>query len=486
MEFYERVSDRSKYYRFFSPMPHLSDRDVARFTQVDHDQRVAFVMTLQGQMIAVGRYDVVEPGEAEVAFLVEDQHQGRGIAQILLEHLAQAARERGVERFVAEVLPDNQRMIQTFRDAGYRVVSAYDEGVLQLEFPIEPTDTAIGIMQGREHVAEAASIHRFFNPTSVAVIGASRRQDTIGQALVRNLVTGDFTGRVYAVNPSARAVSGLPTYKNVTDIQDDVDVAIVAVPAESVEDVVLDCAAKGVHGLVVISSGFAETGEEGRQRQRRLVGLSRSYGVRLIGPNALGIINTDPAVSINASLAGLMPPRGRAGFFCQSGALGFGDPREGPQPWPRPLDVRQRRQPRRRVRQRPAAVLGGGRVDRGRDDVPRVDRQPPQVLPDRPPGLAAQADHRGPLRPHHPGRPDGPRGPQDRGAAAGRGRDVPAGRGDPGGHPRGHVRRRPARGAPAAAARPPGRDRRATPTRWGCWPRTPRPRSGWWSTSRSR
>src|SRR3954447_3575804 len=322
VDFYGRVSERSKYYRFFSPMPNLSDRDVQRFTQVDHDQRVAFVLTLQGQMIAVGRYDVVHPGEAEVAFLVEDQHQGRGIAQILLEHLAQAARERGIERFIAEVLPDNQRMIQTFRDAGYRVVSAYDEGVLQLEFPIEPTDTAIGIMQGREHVAEAASIHRFFNPRSVAVIGASRRQDTIGQALVRNLVTGDFTGRVYAVNPSARAVSGLPTYKSVSDIQDDVDVAIVAVPAESVEDVVLDCAAKGVHGLVVISSGFAETGEEGRQRQRRLVGLSRSYGVRLIGPNALGVINTDPEVSINASLAGLMPPRGRAGFFCQSGALG--------------------------------------------------------------------------------------------------------------------------------------------------------------------
>lgn len=322
VQFYDRVSERSKYYRFFSPMPHLSDRDVRRFTQVDHDQRVAFVLTLQGQMIAVGRYDVVEPGEAEVAFLVEDQHQGRGIAQILLEHLAQAARERGVDRFVAEVLPDNQRMIQTFRDAGYRVVSAYEEGVLQLEFPIEPTDTAIGIMQGREHVAEAASIHRFFNPASVAVIGASRRQDTIGQALVRNLVTGDFTGRVYAVNPSARAVSGLPTYTSVTDIQDEVDVAIVAVPAEAVEDVVLDCAAKGVHGLVVISSGFAETGEEGRQRQRRLVGLSRSYGVRLIGPNALGIINTDPEVSINASLSGLMPPRGRAGFFCQSGALG--------------------------------------------------------------------------------------------------------------------------------------------------------------------
>ena len=320
--FYARVSDESKYYRFFSPMPRLSDRDVARFTQVDHVDRVAFVLTLQGRMIAVGRYDVVRPGDAEVAFLVEDQHQGRGIAQLLLEHLAQAARERGVERFVAEVLPDNTRMIQTFRDAGYRVASEYEDGVLMLEFPIDPTDTAIGVMLNREHQAEAASIHKFFNPRSVAVIGASRRQDTIGQALVRNLVTGDFTGRVYAVNPSAAAVSGLPAYKSVNEIPDDVDVAIVAVPADAVQDVVLDCAAKGVHGLVVISSGFAETGEEGRQRQRRLVGLSRSYGLRLIGPNALGVINTDPTVKINASLAPLMPPRGRAGFFCQSGALG--------------------------------------------------------------------------------------------------------------------------------------------------------------------
>jgi acyl-CoA synthetase (NDP forming)/GNAT superfamily N-acetyltransferase len=320
--FYSRVSDRSKYYRFFSPMPTLSDRDVARFTRVDHDRRVALVLLLQGQMIAVGRYDVVGEAEAEVAFLVEDQHHGRGIAQLLLEHLAQAARERGIERFTAEVLPDNARMIHTFRDAGYRVVSGYEDGVLSLEFPIEATDTSIDVMRGREHRAEAASIERFFNPRSIAIIGASRRQDTIGQALVRNLVTGDFTGRVYAVNPSAAAVSGLPAFKSVGDIPDDVDVAIVAVPAESVTDVVLDCAAKGVHGMIVISSGFAETGEEGRQRQRHLVGLSRSYGLRLIGPNCLGVINTDPAVSVNASLSPVMPPRGRAAFFCQSGALG--------------------------------------------------------------------------------------------------------------------------------------------------------------------
>ncbi|TIC81547.1 GNAT family N-acetyltransferase [Nocardioides sp. GY 10113] len=321
-EFYARVSDESKYYRFFSPMPTLSPADVRRFTHVDYRDRVALVVMLQGRMIAVGRYDTIENHEAEVAFLVEDQHQGRGIAQLLLEHLAQAGRERGLERFTAEVLPDNTRMIQTFRDAGYKVVSGYHDGVITLEFPIDPTDTAIGVMHNREHLAESASIHRFFHPRSVAIIGASRRQETVGQVLVRNLVTGDFTGRVYVVNPSANAVSGMPAYKTVNDIADDVDVAIVAVPADAVTDVVLDCAAKGVHGLIVISSGFAETGEEGRRRQRHLAGLCRSYGLRLIGPNCLGVINTDPGVQVNASLSSVMPSRGRAGFFCQSGALG--------------------------------------------------------------------------------------------------------------------------------------------------------------------
>ncbi|MEP6815112.1 MAG: GNAT family N-acetyltransferase [Marmoricola sp.] len=321
-EFYSRVSDQSKYLRFFAPMPHLSDRDVDRFSTVDHHDRVAFVLTVADRIIAVGRYDLVDKGEAEVAFLVQDEHQGRGIAQLLLEHLAQAGRERGVDKFIAEVLPENVKMIQVFRDMGYRVVGGFEEGVMRFEFPIDPTDTAIGVMQDREHRAEAASIAAFFNARSVAVIGASRKQDTIGQALVRHLVLGDYSGRVYVVNPTSDSVAGMPAYAKVGDIPGDVDVAVVAVPADAVTDVVLDCAAKGVHGLVVISSGFAEAGDDGWKRQRKLLGLARSYGLRLIGPNCLGIINTDPEVQLNASLAPHMPQRGRVGFFCQSGALG--------------------------------------------------------------------------------------------------------------------------------------------------------------------
>jgi acyl-CoA synthetase (NDP forming)/RimJ/RimL family protein N-acetyltransferase len=322
VSFYARVSPESKYMRFFAPYPTLSERDVHKFTHVDHDERVGFVATLAGRIIGIARYDRITPDEAEVAFLIEDAHQGRGLAQLFLEHLAQAGRERGVSRFVAEVLPDNVRMIQIFREAGYQVKGGYEDGVMHLVFPIDATDTSVGVMQAREHRAEARSIHGFFNAGSIAVIGASRRHDTIGQTMVRNLVLGGFTGRVFAVNPAARAVAGLPAYASVQEIPEPVELALVAVPAEAVEDVVLDCAAKGVHGLIVISSGYAETGEEGRMRQRRLVGLARSYGLRLVGPNCLGVINTNPDVSLNASLSTLMPPRGRVGFFSQSGALG--------------------------------------------------------------------------------------------------------------------------------------------------------------------
>ena len=331
--FYEDVSPQSKYYRFFAAMPTLSEREVRRFTHVDHRDRVALVLTVADRIIAVGQFErltsegATEPSAdgdlAEAAFLVQDRHQHRGIGQLLLEHLSQIGRELNIAKFVAEVLPDNTGMIQVFRDAGYQVKGGYEEGVMHLEFSIDPTMTSMDVMQGREHRAERASVKRFFEARSVAIVGASRRLDTVGSMLVRNLVLGDYRGRVYVVNPAADSVAAMPAYASVSDIPDDVDIAIVAVPADAVPDVVLDCANKGVHGIVVVSSGFAETGEEGRSLQRRLLKLSRSYGLRLVGPNALGIINTSADVNLNASLSTVMPPRGRAGFFCQSGALGI-------------------------------------------------------------------------------------------------------------------------------------------------------------------
>ncbi len=319
----ERSSDQTRYYRFFGPMKRLSDRDLYRFTHVDHVDRVAFVVLLGDQVIGVGRFDRY-PGtdDAEIAFLVEDAHQGRGLGSVLLEHLAAAARERGITRFVAEVLAQNGRMVRVFQDAGYRATREYEDGVVHLTFPIEQTEDALAVAYEREQRSESRSIKRLLTPSSVAVVGASNDEGKIGNAVLRHLLDHGFAGPVYPVNPGARHVRGVPAYADVESIPDDVDLAVLAVPGCEVADVVEACRRKRVRGLVVISGGFGENGPEGLDAERRLVAAARASGMRVVGPNCLGIVNTDPEVSLNASLAPLIPVRGRVGFFAQSGALG--------------------------------------------------------------------------------------------------------------------------------------------------------------------
>jgi acyl-CoA synthetase (NDP forming)/RimJ/RimL family protein N-acetyltransferase len=319
----ERSSDQTRYYRFFGPMKRLSDRDLHRFTHVDHDSRVAFVVLLGDQVIGVGRYDrYPQTADAEVAFLIEDAHQGRGLGSVLLEHLAAAGRERGIERFMAEVLAQNDRMVRVFRDAGYHAERSMEHGVVHLTFPIAQTEDALAVAYEREQRSESRSIARLLTPSSVAVVGASNDDGKIGNAVLRHLLDYGFAGPVYPVNPSARHVRGVPAWAGIEDIPDDVDLAVIAVPAEEVAGVVEACRRKRVRGLVVISGGFGETGPEGRAAERALVANARASGMRVVGPNCLGIVNTDLDVRLNASLAPMIPGRGRVGFFAQSGALG--------------------------------------------------------------------------------------------------------------------------------------------------------------------
>ncbi|AXX28798.1 GNAT family N-acetyltransferase [Actinosynnema pretiosum subsp. pretiosum] len=323
LEFHSRLSERTRYFRYFGPYPRMPRRDVVRFTTVDHADRVAFVAMLGDDIVAVGRYDRLNDGpSAEVAFVVQDEHQGRGLGSILLEHLAAAARERGLTRFTAEVLAENGQMVRVFRDAGYSVSRAFDEGVLHLEFDVDPTEQSVEVAQAREQAAEARSVHNLLHPRSIAVIGASTDRTKIGHAVLANLLVGDFHGPVYPVNAEHRAVRGVRAYPSVLDIPDDVDLAVVAVPAAGVDEVMDACLAKGVKALVVVTSGFGETGPDGRTAERRLVTEARAHGMRVVGPNALGVVNTDPDVRLNATLAPTLPARGRTGFFCQSGALG--------------------------------------------------------------------------------------------------------------------------------------------------------------------
>ncbi len=347
-----RMSDRSRYLRYFSAVTEVSDALLALFTDVDYRTRVCLVVQSGDDIIAAGSYHALPAGDsdadvlapaaldqpaaaqrradpampsarsAEVAFVVQDDQQRRGLGSILLEHLAAAAQERGITSFTAEVLGENRQMLRVFLDAGYAVTREYSSGVVDLAFEIGPTDASRAVLAAREQRAESRSIARLLAPASVAVIGASTDPTKIGHAVLVNLLRS-FAGPVYPVNAESLSVQGVRAYPSVTDIPDPVDLAVVAVPAASVDEVMRACRAKGVHGLVVVTAGFADAGSDGAGAQRRIVSLARAAGMRVLGPNCLGLVNTDPAVRLNATLAPVVPPAGRVGFFCQSGALGI-------------------------------------------------------------------------------------------------------------------------------------------------------------------
>jgi acyl-CoA synthetase (NDP forming)/GNAT superfamily N-acetyltransferase len=335
VRFHAGLSERTRYLRYFGPYPRIPARDLERFTTVDHHSRVGLICLLGDEIIAVGRYEGLPgpdggdgagsnsaPTSAEVAFVVTDSHQGRGLGSILLEHLAAAATENGVRRFEAEVLAENRAMVRVFRQAGYQVSRQFDGGVLHLEFDVDPTERSLAVRDSREQRAEARSVHNVLHPESVAVIGASTDPGKIGHAVLANLLRGNFTGPVFPVNPEARSVRGVRAYPSVTDIPDPVSLAVVAVPASGIDEVMDSCLEKGVRALVVVSAGFAEAGEGGVVAERKLVTEARAHGMRVVGPNALGVANTAAAVRLNATLAPELPGRGHVGFFSQSGALG--------------------------------------------------------------------------------------------------------------------------------------------------------------------
>jgi acetyl coenzyme A synthetase (ADP forming)-like protein len=259
---------------------------------------------------------------AEVAFVVDDANQGRGLGTLLLEQLAAIAREHGIHGFVADTLAGNDAMLAVFRDSGLAGSRETSRGVVHLSFPIDPTDALAARIEEREHLAESVSIARVLAPRSVAVVGAGRHGG-IGREILDNLIAGGFRGFLLPVNRGADRVAGLPAVARLADADEDVDLVIAAVPASDVPEVIREAAERHARGVVVISAGFAEAGPEGIARERELVALARRNGIRLIGPNCLGVVNTSESVALNATFAPVLPPRGPIGFLSQSGALGI-------------------------------------------------------------------------------------------------------------------------------------------------------------------
>jgi acetyl coenzyme A synthetase (ADP forming)-like protein len=327
VSFFRELSPESRWHRFFAvavPQPEL----LRRFADSENP-RQAFTLlafrTVAGnaRIIAVASYVALTDTAAEVAFAVDDRFQGKGISTLLLERLAVYAAEAGFVAFHASVLSDNVAMRDVFRDSGFAMRSTSSQGVIELRLDLSPSVEGVASAEHRRQRAAAESIRPLLEPRSIAVIGASRDSTKIGSRVLRALQAAGFEGRITAVHPTARELDGVPAVRCACDLPIGVDVAIVAVPAARVLDVVDDCAAAGVKSLVVISAGFAETGAAGIELQHALTERVRGYGMRMIGPNCMGLLNTDPSVRMNASFSPVCPPAGSIALSSQSGALGI-------------------------------------------------------------------------------------------------------------------------------------------------------------------
>ena len=333
--FFHELSPESRRRRFFTPaepsaaiiqrLADAHDPDRALTLIVDRyvDDGAAEASNRAVRPIATASYLAVNDRVAEVAFAVDDRFQGKGLASMLLERLAVIASQHGFDRFQASTLTDNTPMLEVFRDSGFEIRSKSSAGSVELQLTLAPSAEGVRVAEERDRAATAASLGPMLTPAAVAVVGASRDPSSIGRRVLDALRAAGFKGPIYPVNPGASEIDGLRCYPSARELPAGTDLAVLAVPSARVLEVVDDCAAAAVKSLLVISAGFAEVGDAGRALQEQLVERVRNYGMRMIGPNCMGLINASPEVSLNASFSPVMPPPGRIGFSSQSGALGL-------------------------------------------------------------------------------------------------------------------------------------------------------------------
>ena len=316
------LSEESRWLRFYC-LQNSAGIAAEAHREANLDHAFGLVACKEERVVGHAFYAVIEERRAEVAFTIANDFQGRGLGSILLGQLAQVASANGIEIFEAEVVAANHAMIHVFRASGFPIEVNARAGQLHVVFPTSFNDEARKQFERRESIAAVNALKLFFEPRGVAIIGASRQRGTIGGEILHNLLSYGFKGAVYPVNPAATEIESVKCYPEIQAVPGPVDLAVIVVPAAHVIEVAAACARKGVKALVVISAGFSETDEKGKARQVELLNVCRSAGMRLIGPNCMGIANTNPSVLLDATFAPGIPPRGRVGFSSQSGALGL-------------------------------------------------------------------------------------------------------------------------------------------------------------------
>src|SRR5512140_392602 len=324
LDMFHRLSRESLHSRFFDmPTPDMALRNSP--ARVDYRSQLGLVGEVGDRIVAVAHYyrSPRFPSRAEVAFTISDEMQGCGIGTRLLEKLAEGARGNGIETFEADVLADSRKMMDVVLASGFAVERKVDWGTVHFVLNLEMTTTYEDRAADRSQKAAAASMRKIFEPKSIAVVGAGRTRGDLGAEIFHNLIATGFKGRLYPVNAKATEVEYVPAYARVSDIPGEVDLAVIVVPAPHVESVVDDCIQKKGGAIVVITAGFGEIGEDGKERETRLVAKIRSAGMRMVGPNCMGVLNADPNVRLHATFSAVYPPKGNVAMSTQSGALGL-------------------------------------------------------------------------------------------------------------------------------------------------------------------
>jgi len=325
--FFTALSQESRLRRFFS-LAVPTDKLISSFCDDSDPRRQLTLIVTQlaattPVIIAVGSYVARDETTAEIGLTVADGWQGKGIGTLMLERLALIAALNGIRHFWAMTMFDNNPMLNVFRGSGFECRRKTEQGVVEIDLSVTPSEASVARAEMRDRVATAASLRLFFHPNAVAVIGASRKPTSIGARLLNSVMEAGFHGAVYPVNPNTTTIATLRAYRSLGDLPAAPELAVIAVPRNFVLNVIDDCAARGVRAVIVITAGFAEIGAEGAELQRQLVEKVRGHGMRMVGPNCLGLLNTDPAVCLNASFAPDFPAPGRIAFSSQSGALGL-------------------------------------------------------------------------------------------------------------------------------------------------------------------
>ena len=323
-DMHAKMSPDNLYLRFFSMSPLVAEQEARRICRAPAPDHAALLAMLDGELVGCGTYEQAGAGSlsAEVAFTVADDMQNRGVGMLLLEHLVSLGRGRGFRVFTAETLDENARMLRVFADAGLQAQRSLADGVYDLRFPLpaDEADAALGTYRDtvavREQSADVASMRHALIPASVAVIGASRRRGSVGRVILRNIITGGFRGPVYPVNPVAAELDGIPCLPAAAALPEDVNLAVIAVPAAAVLGVAEECGQRGVKALAVVAAGLSGPA------RAELLGICRHHGMRMIGPASFGVAN--PSTGLDATFAARHPEAGKAGLALQStGGTGF-------------------------------------------------------------------------------------------------------------------------------------------------------------------